>query len=159
MPIPLERASHDIPRFSRVINPSIFKKRVLDAVACLVIYPTLLASSVGGLFVAMKLYSFLFVERPAAASDLVAHLLLGVITALGWIGVITGIKLYNHFSREEGPPKWSRCAWAGLLCGIVASTSLVVWGAGSLIVRVGLFGFPVIGAFILGWFLISARND
>lgn len=107
----------------------------------------------------VKLCFFVFIEGPATTSEIIGHLKLGVITALGWVGVITGIRLYNHFLRSDAAPVWYSSAWVGLLCGTVASISLISWMGGSLTFRVFFVGWPLIGAMTFGWFLASAQKD
>lgn len=142
-----------------MIHAPRLRRCVIYALGILVIMPTLLVACFWSLFAVVKLYSFAFIEGPATPSILVMHLKLAAITGLGWMGLITGVKLYNHFLRSDAAPARPGLAWVGLLCGTAASISLINWLGGSLTFRLVFIGWPLMGACTFAWFLGSSQKS
>lgn len=134
-----------------------FRKLLIRAVGLCVVLPTMLVTLFWGLMATAKLYSFFFQERPADRIATMLHLWVGICLFLGVAGVVTGLKLHNHFLRSDAAPTWAGFAWAGLLCGIAVNIGLMVWIEGSPAFHVFL-GWPLIGAMTFGWFLWASQR-
>lgn len=141
-----------------MIHAPRLRRCVIYALGILVIMPTVLVSCFWSLFAVVALYSFVFIEGPATWLESVMYLWLAATTVLGWVGLITGVKLYNHFLRSDAAPARPGLAWVGLLCGTVASISLISWLGGSLIFRLVFIGWPLMGACTFAWFLGSTHK-
>lgn len=83
------------------------RKMSIRALGIFVIFPAKLATAFFSLFALSKLHSFIFIESDTSTRDFVMHLRLAVGLALGWAGVITGLKLYYHFLLSNASPTWS----------------------------------------------------
>ena len=134
------------------------RKISIHALGIFVIFPATLAAAFFSLFALAKLLSFIFVERDTSTHDFMMHLRLAVGLALGWAGVITGVKLYSHFLLSDASPSWSGFAWTGLLCGTVTCVGLIYTSGGSLSFRICAMGWPLIGAAVFGWLLLNADS-
>jgi hypothetical protein len=134
------------------------RKLSIRAVGLFVVLPTMLMTLFWGLIAAAKLYSFLFQEGAADRYKTMAHLTMGICLVLGIAGVVTAVKLHDHFLRSDAAPAWAGFAWVGLLCGTAVNISLMVWVGGSLAFRVFFLGWPLIGAMTFGWLLWSSQK-
>lgn len=134
------------------------RKISIRALGIFIIFPATVAHVFVSLLGLAKLHSFIFIEHDTPTYIVMMHLQLAVYLALGWAGVITGLKLYYHFLRSNASPGWSGFAWPGLLCGTVACVGLICASGGSLTSRIFTMGWPLVGAAVLGWLLLNADN-
>lgn len=79
-----------------------------------------------------------------------------LVLAAGWFGISTLFRLYIHFRACSACPKHPRRAAAGLVVGTATSVVLAVGSGGSLAFSVVFFGWPVIGAVVLGLMLANS---
>lgn len=140
-------------------NTSIFRKVLIWTVGVFVILPTLLAACFGTLVAAARIYEFVFIQGPDVAYGIGAHLILLAITVLGWVGLVTVVRLHNHFLRSNAAPVWHRIAWTGLVCGVIACIGLFGWINTAWEFRVVLIGWPLIAVLVFGGLLVSAQKQ
>lgn len=119
------------------------------AVGILVLLPSTLVASFWSLF------GVAFVEDSLRRSEnFIAGISLLVAMILGWFGLVIAWRLYYAF--QHGRTNFNRpIAWAGLICGSVASLGLIATSGGSLTFRGVFFGLPLIAAVFFG---ISLRR-
>ena len=132
------------------------RKMSIRTLGIFVIFPATMAHAFSSLLAVAKLHSLIFIEHDTSTYNVMIHLRLAVYLALGWAGVITGLKLYYHFLLSNASPDWSGFAWSGLLCGTVACVGLIYTSGGSLTSRIFTMGWPLVGAAVLGWLLLNA---
>ncbi|WP_459746268.1 hypothetical protein [Pseudomonas sp. 3A(2025)] len=137
---------------------SIFRKILVWTTGVLVVLPTLLAACFGTLVAAARIYEFVFIQGPGIAYGIGAHLQLLAITVLGWVGLVTLVRLHNHFLRSNAVPAWRRFAWTGLVCGVIACIGLMGWINASLAFRLVFLGWPLIAALVFGGLLVWAQH-
>lgn len=85
-----------------------------------------------------------------ASVPLSQALLVALVLAAGWFGIATFSRLYIHFRKSPTCPPHPKLAVAGLAAGTATSAALALGSGGSVAFRVAFFGWPVIGAFVLG---------
>ncbi|MHC9084047.1 hypothetical protein ACYX7E_03300 [Luteimonas sp. RIT-PG2_3] len=110
----------------------------LRSIAIMVLVPSTLAacfwSIPGTMFV---------VDALQRHEHLRASVALSITMAAGWFGLITAWRLYYDFLR--GRLTVSRpVAWAGLICGSLASLALIMTTGGALAFRIVCFGWPLL---------------
>lgn len=141
-----------------LINVSLFRKVLVWTTGVLVVLPTLLAACFGTLVAAARIYEFVFIQGPGVAYGTGAHLELLAITVLGWVGLVTVVRLHTHFLQSTAVPAWSRFAWTGLVCGVVACMGLMGWINTSLAFRLVFLGWPLMAVWVFGGLLVRAKH-
>ena len=65
---------------------------------------------------------------------------------VGWFGLVTAWRLYH--ALLNGRTDFNRrVAWSGLACGSIVSVFLILASNGTLVFRIGFFGWPLLAAF------------
>lgn len=141
-----------------MINVSIFRKILVWTTGVLVVLPTLLAACFGTLVAAARIYEFVFIQGPDVAYGIGAHLQLLAITVLGWTGLVTLVRLHNHFLRSNAVPARNSFAWTGLVCGVIACMGLMGWINASVEFRLVFLGWPLIAVLVFGWLLVRVQH-
>ena len=81
---------------------------------------------------------------------------LALLLAAGWFGISTLFRLYMHFRASSSCPSHPKRAAAGLVVGTATSVVLAIGTGNGLSFSLLFFGWPVIGAVVLG--LMLARS-
>lgn len=136
-------------------SPRTFFLRVL---AVLILAPGTFAGAIWTLIVGARTYERFFKQDSTVDIDSGTYLVAGVFTILGWLGIVTGWKLYEHFLQSNTSPEWRVRAWAGLFCGSLACLALIHTTAGDLPSRLFALGWPLLGSMGLGGLLLTARK-
>lgn len=130
----------------------------LRVLAVLILAPGTFAGALGTLVLTARTYDRFFREQSTVDTDSHIYLVAGIFTMLGWVGIVTGWKLYAHFLRSNTSPEWRVRAWAGLFCGSLTCLELVHTTAGDLESRLLTLGWPLLGALGLGGLLLTAKK-
>ncbi|BAP45414.1 putative membrane bound phosphohydrolase [Pseudomonas sp. StFLB209] len=132
---------------------SVFTVLMLRVVAIVVMLPVTLLAGVYGLLALGLLVSFVVEEAVLSIEDMLRRVGLAVLLGGGWFGIVTGWRLYYHFLKSFGYPRWSKWAWAGLLSGTLCSVVLLVI-TGQLFML-----WPLLGAAWLAGLLLNAGRN
>ena len=122
-------------------KPSTLQRLLLKSFAVLFIVPPTVAACYGTIML-------LAIAGAATRGDLsvapASPILSVLIVLLGCAGVQSLWGLYFHFVNNQDPPKNTRPYWFGLFSGIITSAFLIAASGGDLIVRLILFGWPLV---------------
>ncbi|MCX2546747.1 hypothetical protein [Pseudomonas sp. COW5] len=130
----------------------------LRVLAVLILAPGTFAGAIWTLVVGARTYERFFKQDSTVDIDSGTYLVAGIFTILGWFGIVTGWKLYEHFLRSSTLPEWHVRAWSGLFCGSLACLALVHTTAGDLPSRLIALGWPLLGSLGLGGLLLTAKK-
>ena len=125
---------------------------VLGLIAIAVLLPSTLGAGFWTLLgVAWVVDALQSGQHTGAAIALIAAM------AAGWFGLVTAWRLYYRLRRKDLAFD-RRIAWCGLASGALVCIALIAMTGGSLLFRLGFFGWPLLAAAFFGAVLWRPLN-